>query len=88
MKIPVEHPDACYMAIDRLGFKPFSQKVIYVLRYFIMVHFLNRDIDPKHKMPKDVHVVLHRVCRVVAPLQKPPVVHNHVGDIHPSHSFQ
>jgi hypothetical protein len=84
----VESPNASQMAIDGLRIQPLAQELIRVLRNLALIHRLNRDIHPKHKMLKDVHVVLDRVRGVVASLQEAPVAHDHMAHVHLSASFR
>ena len=87
LEIIIKHADTGQVAVNRLGLQPSTQKVIRVLRHLPMVHLLDSNIDPKHKMFKDVHVVLHRVLGVVASFQESPVVHDHVRNPHLPLSF-
>jgi len=84
----VESSNAGQMAIDGLGLQPFTQELIRILSNLAVIYRLNRDIHPQHKVLKDVHVVLDRVRRVIAPLQEAPVVHDHMAHIHLFVSFQ
>ena len=84
----IESPDARQMAIDGLRLQPLAQELIRILRNFALIHRLYRDIDPQHKVLKDVHVVLDRVRGVIAPLQEAPVAYDHMAHIHLSVSFQ
>ena len=76
------------MAIDGLRLQPLTQERIRILRNLAVIHLLNRDIHPHHKVLKDVDVVLDRVRGVVASLQEAPVAHDHMAHIHLSASFR
>ena len=87
VEIIVKHTDTGQVRVYGLGLQPFFQKMIRILPYLPTICLLNGNIDPDHKVLKDVHVALHRVGRVVPPFQEPPVVHDHIRNAHPSLSF-
>jgi hypothetical protein len=60
----------------------FTMKEIDVGIYFSDRCLFKRNIQPQDILPDNVQIVFYRMLRVIATLQMPSEVNNHIGYLH------